>query len=82
MRTLLGIAEAFNLETVAECIETPAEARVLTDLGVPYLQGFLYGRPSLKRPWMQSAGESPQAAEWSRQAVVPLSGARAARGAN
>lgn len=79
VRTLLGIAEAFNLETVAECIETPGEARVLTELGVPYLQGFLYGRPSLKWPWMQGEGEGAPATDWSRQGVVPLSEARAAR---
>jgi diguanylate cyclase (GGDEF)-like protein len=79
VRTLLGIAEAFNLETVAECIETPGEARILTELGVPYLQGFLYGRPSLKRPWIQAEGEGAPAPDWSRQAVVPLSEARAAR---
>lgn len=80
VRTLLGIAEAFNLETVAECVETPAEARVLTDIGVPYLQGFLYGRPSLERPWISREAEPAAGApEWSRQAVVPLAEARAAR---
>jgi EAL domain-containing protein (putative c-di-GMP-specific phosphodiesterase class I) len=80
VRTLIGIAEAFNLETVAECIETPAEARILTDLGVPYLQGFLYGRPSLKRPWISQESEAGAAtADWSRQGVVPLAEARAAR---
>jgi diguanylate cyclase (GGDEF)-like protein len=83
VRTLIGIAEAFSLETVAECIETPAEARILTEMGVPYLQGFLYGRPSLKRPWIQQEAEpGAGAADWSRQAIVPLAEARAARGAN
>ena len=83
VRTLLGVAEAFNLQTVAECIETPAEARVLTELGVPYLQGFLYGRPSLKRPWVGQEAETGSAPpDWSRQAVVPLSEARVARGAS
>jgi EAL domain-containing protein (putative c-di-GMP-specific phosphodiesterase class I) len=83
VRTLIGIAEAFNLATVAECIETPAEARVLTELGVPYLQGFLYGRPSLIRPWLAREGDSAAvAAEWSRQSVVPLAEARAARTAS
>jgi EAL domain-containing protein (putative c-di-GMP-specific phosphodiesterase class I) len=81
VRTLLGIAEAFNLQTVAECIETPAEARILTELGVPYLQGFLYGRPSLKRPWLQEAEPGAPAAERTRPSVLALSEARAARGA-
>ncbi|HXV23940.1 MAG TPA: GGDEF and EAL domain-containing protein [Alphaproteobacteria bacterium] len=83
VRTLVGIGEAFNLQTVAECIETPAEARVLTELGVPYLQGFLYGRPSLERPWMlQTPDTAGFAPDWSRQSVVPLAEARVARNAS
>ena len=79
VRTLLGIAEAFSLETVAECVETPAESRVLTDIGVPYLQGFLYGRPSLERAWLAKSGESPNTPDWKNQSVVPIAEARAAR---
>jgi diguanylate cyclase (GGDEF)-like protein len=48
---LLAISESFGLETVAECVETPAEARFLAEAGVPYLQGYLFGRPSIERPW-------------------------------
>ena len=79
VRTLLGIAEAFSLETVAECVETPAESRVLTDIGVPYLQGFLYGRPSLERAWLAKSGESSNTPDWKNQSVVPIAEARAAR---
>jgi diguanylate cyclase (GGDEF)-like protein len=80
VRTLLGIAEAFNLQTVAECIETPAEARILTEMGVPYLQGFLFGRPSLKRPWLQEVDPGATAPDRARGSVLALSEARAARG--
>lgn len=49
IRTLLGLAKGFGLTTVAECVETEAEAEVLVREGVTYLQGYLYGRPSLQR---------------------------------
>lgn len=49
IRTLLGLAKGFGLTTVAECVETEPEAEVLVREGVTYLQGYLYGRPSLQR---------------------------------
>ncbi len=49
IRTLLGLANGFGLATVAECVETQAEADVLLHEGVTYLQGYLYGRPELDR---------------------------------
>ncbi|MFT4975961.1 MAG: EAL domain-containing protein (putative c-di-GMP-specific phosphodiesterase class I) [Myxococcota bacterium] len=39
-------ADASGAQLVAEGVETPAEAGVLIDLGVPLLQGYLFGRPS------------------------------------
>ena len=50
IRTLLGLARGFGLTTVAECVETEAEAEILKREGVTYLQGYLYGRPELTRP--------------------------------
>lgn len=50
IRTLLGLAKGFGLTTVAECVETQAEADILKREGVTYLQGYLYGRPELTRP--------------------------------
>lgn len=49
IRTLLGLANGFGLATVAECVETPAEADILMKEGVTYLQGYLYGKPELDR---------------------------------
>ena len=51
VRTLLDVARNLNLATVAECVETPEEARLLTSEGVGFLQGHAFGRPSLQRPW-------------------------------
>ncbi|MEE9140258.1 MAG: GGDEF and EAL domain-containing protein [Alphaproteobacteria bacterium] len=52
IRTLVGLAEGFGLETVAECVETAKDAELLAGKGVRYLQGYYFGRPSLERPWV------------------------------
>ena len=58
IRTLLGLAKGFGLDTVAECVETQAEAEILAAEEVTYLQGYLYGKPELDRtkafPMMRS----------------------------
>lgn len=51
VRTLLGLANAFGLRTVAECVESIASARILTNFGVHFLQGWHFGKPTLVRPW-------------------------------
>ncbi|WP_439815201.1 putative bifunctional diguanylate cyclase/phosphodiesterase [Zavarzinia sp. CC-PAN008] len=48
VRTLLDLAAAFNLETVAECVETQEDAETLRQLGVQQLQGYLFGKPSFE----------------------------------
>jgi diguanylate cyclase (GGDEF)-like protein len=53
IRTLLGLAEGFGLATVAECVETAADAAHLTRRGVRFLQGYLFGRPAVDRPWLE-----------------------------
>jgi len=50
IRNLLGLAEAYGMETVAECVETQEDARYLIGEGVKYLQGYYFGRPSLETP--------------------------------
>ncbi|MBI3451929.1 MAG: GGDEF and EAL domain-containing protein [Rhodospirillales bacterium] len=52
IRTLLGLAEGFGLATVAECVETAADAVHLERRGVRYLQGYYFGVPSVERPWL------------------------------
>lgn len=51
VRALVGIAKGFGLATVAEFVETPDEARILKEEGVGQLQGYLFGRPEMARPW-------------------------------
>jgi EAL domain-containing protein (putative c-di-GMP-specific phosphodiesterase class I) len=48
---LQNLANACGLETVAEWIEDAETARLFTDHGVTYQQGYHHGRPSVLRPW-------------------------------
>jgi diguanylate cyclase (GGDEF)-like protein len=57
VRTLMGLANSFGLSTVAECVETSADAVHLADRGVGFLQGYFFGRPSVERPWLVEAPE-------------------------
>jgi len=51
IRTLLSLAEGFGLQTVAECIETEAEADILTAEGADFLQGWFFGKPLVDPEW-------------------------------
>lgn len=42
---VVSLARSLELITVAEGVETEAQARILTDLGCDHGQGYLYGRP-------------------------------------
>lgn len=45
VRAIIGLAEAFGLELVAEGVETPAAAHILIEHGCHRAQGFLFSRP-------------------------------------
>lgn len=55
VRTLIDLARNFNLETVAECVETEEEARLLAAEGVDFLQGYAFGKPELEIEWPEPA---------------------------
>jgi predicted signal transduction protein with EAL and GGDEF domain len=46
VRALCQVAETLGTDLVGEGVEDPADLRVLRDLGIPYAQGFLIGRPA------------------------------------
>lgn len=46
VKALVDISQHFEMFTVAEFIETEAEASVASDLGVDCLQGYLIGQPA------------------------------------
>ena len=45
VRAIIGLAEAFDLQLVAEGVETPAAAHTLIEHGCHRAQGFLFSRP-------------------------------------
>lgn len=46
LRSLVDAARNLEIATIAEGIETKAQARLCTELGFNYAQGYLFGRPS------------------------------------
>ncbi|NWH08050.1 MAG: EAL domain-containing protein [Alphaproteobacteria bacterium] len=54
IKTLVGLARHLKIETVAEWVSKPEEVEILKALGVEYLQGFLFGQPSLNPDWMKA----------------------------
>ncbi len=51
VRTLVGLAKSFKLQTVAEWVESEEDARLLQSMGVDYFQGFFFGEPQLAPNW-------------------------------
>ena len=54
VRTLVGLAKSFNLLTVAEWVESEADAQLLQSMGIDYFQGFFFGEPELEPDWSKS----------------------------
>ncbi len=46
-----AIAERFEMHSVASRIESPADAKMMADLGFDCLQGFAFGAPTISPPW-------------------------------
>ncbi len=51
VKTLVGLAQGFHLDTVAECVESEPDAELLVQGGVGFLQGFHCGAPATIKPW-------------------------------
>jgi diguanylate cyclase (GGDEF)-like protein len=51
VKTLVDLAKNFEVEVIAEWVETEAEVAILKEYGVEYLQGFLFGAGKLDTPW-------------------------------
>ncbi len=54
IKALLSIARSFEMFSVAEGVETPAEAACLAGLGVGCQQGYLHGAPTVKPDWVRA----------------------------
>lgn len=51
VRTLVDLAKAFNVETVAEWVGSEEDAKLLERFGIDYFQGFHVGHPRLDPEW-------------------------------
>lgn len=51
VRALIAIAAEFEMFTVAESVETRADADALTEIGIDCLQGYYYAAPTIRPPW-------------------------------
>ncbi len=67
IRSLLDLARNFGLDTVAECVETLDQAKMLREEGVAFLQGWAFGKPQFDPPWeSESEDDLPDPAPVTR----------------
>jgi len=55
VRSLIDLARTFRMKTVAEWVETEADAGLLRKWGVDLMQGNLFGPAALEAPWQPVA---------------------------
>lgn len=60
-RAILAMAEQFDMFTVAESVETAADAQVLTEMGVDCLQGYFFGAPTVRPAWRDTPAQRAEA---------------------
>jgi diguanylate cyclase (GGDEF)-like protein len=61
IRTMVEIAATFGMETVAEWVADEPTADMLTEAGIDYLQGFLYGMPIAAEAYRDADAAGPVA---------------------
>ncbi len=62
VRSLLGLAQGLKIRTVAECVETEAEAKWLQQQGIDFFQGYYFGRPDTNPAWRTEPRQGEKAA--------------------
>lgn len=62
IRTLLDLAHGLELETVAEFVELESDAAFLTEAGVTYLQGHMFGKATTTPGWLADKLAEPEEA--------------------
>ena len=61
VRALVAIAQQFEMLTIAESVEKIEDAELLVNIGVDCLQGYLFGAPTVRPPWIPSKTQQAQA---------------------
>jgi EAL domain-containing protein (putative c-di-GMP-specific phosphodiesterase class I) len=59
VRAVLDMARNFELATIAEGIETPAQADYLKAIGCEEAQGYLFGKPMAARQFAETFAIAP-----------------------
>ena len=54
VRMMVDLAQTFSVKTVAEMVDSRADADLLKRLGVDYLQGYMFGVPSAAPAWRRA----------------------------
>ena len=57
----MNIGRQFDMVTVAQNVEKPADAAYLTALGVDCMQGYRFGAPTVRPPWLAFDPEQARA---------------------
>lgn len=55
VRMMVDLAQTFSVGTVAEMVDSRADAEMLRRLGVDYLQGYMFGVPAAVPSWQKQA---------------------------
>lgn len=55
VRALRGIAQQFDMFTVAESVETAADAEIAMQIGIDCLQGYYFAAPTTMPDWLQQS---------------------------
>lgn len=77
LHSMATLCQDLGIATIAECVETEAEAAMVKRLGVEYGQGFLFGPPQHKLPAeMRTKPAAARKAASSRPATSAATAAR------
>lgn len=61
-KVMVSIAQHFEMLTVAEFVETEAEANFLAKTGIDCLQGYYFGVPTVRPRWLRDSADARQSA--------------------
>jgi EAL domain-containing protein (putative c-di-GMP-specific phosphodiesterase class I)/GGDEF domain-containing protein len=75
IKAIAGLCRELDIDTIAEMVEEEATVEFLTECGIPYAQGYLYGKPSpdvfsfapAKAGAVEMVAPKPLGGGWSRK---------------
>ncbi len=57
LRSMVSIADHFDMVSVAEMVDSPEAAELLAEIGIDCLQGFHFGKPDLNPEWLDKSDD-------------------------